>query len=66
MNKIEAFIHEKNMSMTRLAEVLDYDVSYISLVVNGKRPITDAFRWRWLEAFGPSALRVLNGDSEPQ
>ena len=61
MNQIERFLEEKSMTQTKLAEVLGYDVSYVNQVINGKRPITDAFRWRWMEAFGVMALRALNG-----
>ena len=36
----------------------------VSGIVNGKRKPTDAFRWRWMEAFGGGALKVLNGDDD--
>jgi plasmid maintenance system antidote protein VapI len=64
MNQINAFLMEKNMTQTHLAELLEYDVSYVNQIINGKRPITDAFRWRWQEAFGSKALRVLNGEDD--
>ena len=66
MNTIKEFMHEKGMTQAELAEKLGYSQPHIANIINGKDPVTDKFRWRWLEAFGPSALRVLNGDSEPQ
>ncbi len=52
------------MTQRQLADQLDYDLSYVNQIINGKRKPTDAFRWRWQEAFGTKALRVLNGDDE--
>ena len=65
MNQIERFLRDKEMTQGKLADVLGYDVSYVNQIINGKRKVTDAFRWRWMEAFGAAALRVLennNGD----
>lgn len=64
MNKIGDFLHEKNMTQAELAKTLQYDLSYINQIVNGKRRVTNSFRWRWQEAFGTRALRVLNGEDE--
>lgn len=64
MNKIPEFLREHNMSQGELARRMKVDPSLISRVVNGKRPINDAFRWRWVETFGPSSIRVLNGSDE--
>lgn len=38
------------------------DPAYFSNVIDGM--IAEEEQGRWLEAFGPSALKVLNGDSE--
>lgn len=51
------------MTQAELAAKLNFHQSYISMVIKGDRPITDAFRWRWQEAFGARALRVLNGET---
>ncbi len=52
------------MTQTELAAKLGYDVSHVSMVIRGQRRITDGFRWRWQEAFGAKAMKVLNGDDE--
>lgn len=66
MNTIKDFLHQKGMTQAELAEKLGYEQSHIAMVISGQRRITDGFRWRWLEAFGPSALRVLNGNGDEQ
>ena len=62
MNTIKEFMHEKGLTQAELAEKLGYSQPHIANIINGKDPINDKFRWRWLEAFGVSAMRVLNGD----
>lgn len=64
MNTIKDFIKERGMTQTELADKLGYEQSHVAMVISGKRRVTDGFRWRWLEAFGPSALHVLNGDDD--
>lgn len=64
MNTIKDFINQKGMTQTELAAKLGYDVSHVSMVIRGQRRITDGFRWRWQEAFGAKAMKVLNGDDE--
>lgn len=66
MNKINQFLKDKDMTQGQLAERLGYDLSYVNQIINGKRKPTDAFRWRWMEAFGAEAVRVLNGDGHTQ
>ena len=62
MNTIKQFLHEKGLTQGQAAELLGYSQNYINQVINGKMEPTAAFRWRWQEAFGAGALRVLNGD----
>lgn len=64
MNTISQFLKDKGMTQRQLADQLDYDLSYVNQIINGKRKPTDAFRWRWQEAFGTRALKVLNGDDD--
>jgi transcriptional regulator with XRE-family HTH domain len=66
MNTIKEFMHEKRLTQAELAEKLGYTQPHIANIINGKAEINDKFRWRWLEAFGPSALRVLNGDDKQE
>jgi len=64
MNKIDEFLAEKNMTQTELATRLGYDLSYVNQIINGRKRITDAFRWRWQEAFGAKAQSYLNGSDQ--
>ena len=64
MNKINEFLAEKSMTQTELAARLGYDLSYVNQIINGRKRITDAFRWRWQSEFGARALRVLNGEDD--
>ena len=64
MNKINQFLKDRDMTQGQLAEKLGYDLSYVNQIINGKRHPTNAFRWRWMETFGASALRVLNGEDD--
>lgn len=61
MNTIKQFLHEKGLTQGQVAELLGYSQNYVNQVANGKMEPTSAFRWRWQEAFGSEALRVLNG-----
>jgi len=62
MNTIKDFFHEKGLTQGQVAELLGYTQNYVNQVANGKIKPTPAFRWRWQEAFGGGALRVLDGD----
>lgn len=64
MNTIKEFMHEKGLTQAELAAKLGYTQPHIANVINGKDPITDKFRWRWHEAFGAKAMKVLNGDDD--
>ena len=64
MNTIKQFLHEKGLTQGQAAELLGYSQNYINQVINGKMEPTAAFRWRWQEAFGAKALRVLNGGDD--
>ena len=46
MNTISQFLKDKGMTQRQLADQLDYDLSYVNQIINGKRKPTDAFRWR--------------------
>lgn len=61
MNTIKQFLHEKGLTQGQVADLLGYSQNYVNQVANGKMEPTPAFRWRWQEAFGGEALRVLNG-----
>lgn len=56
-------MHERGLTQADLAEMLGYTQPHIANIVNGKAIISDKFRWRWHEAFGSKAMRVLNGDN---
>lgn len=64
MNKITDFLDKNSMTQGQLADRLDYDLSYVNQIINGRRQISDAFRWRWLTEFGITAMSYLNGDAE--
>ena len=64
MNKITEFLAEKSMTQAELAARLGYDLSYVNQIINGRKRVTDAFRWRWQNEFGAKAQRYLNGDDQ--
>lgn len=59
-HKIRQFLTEKNMTQAELADLLGYSESLMSLVINGKRPVSYALRYKWLEQFGIAALTYLD------
>ncbi len=61
MNTIKTFLHERNMTQTELADKLGVQPSYVSMIISGDRAVSDAFRWRWLSAFG-QPLEDTNGN----
>jgi transcriptional regulator with XRE-family HTH domain len=62
MNKIKDFIAQRELSQVQMARDLGYSEEYLSRVINGKSNMTDAFRWRFLEVYGITAMGALNGD----
>lgn len=64
MNKIKSYLDEHNMTQGQLAARLGYDLSYVNQIINGRKRVTDAFRWRWQNEFGAKAQRYLNGDDQ--
>lgn len=65
MNQLRSFLSERNMTQTELAERLDFRSSYISMIISGKRPLTDTFRWRFMQAFGADPANSVLEQSEP-
>ena len=57
-------MQEKGLTQAELAAKLGYSQPHIANVINGKTPVNDKLRWRWQEAFGHKALKVLNGDDD--
>ena len=66
MNKIREFLAENQLTQVEAAKRLKYSPEYLNRIIHGGDELTPAFRWRWLETFGPDTLRYLNGDAEPQ
>ncbi len=64
MNTIKEFMRERGYTQAELAEKLGYSQAHIANLANGKDTVSDKFRWRWVEVFGPAALKVLNGGDD--
>jgi plasmid maintenance system antidote protein VapI len=58
MNNLKTWLTHKNMTQGELAEALGYSRIYIHLIVNGKRPITPAFEWKFYKRFGGAEQRA--------
>ncbi len=63
-DRLVAWMHDKGMKQKDLAKALGFETSYISMIVSGQRVITDAFRWRFAQAFGFDVAAELFGDGE--
>ena len=64
MNTIKDFMRERGYTQTELADKLGYSQPHIANLINGKDQVSDKFKWRWLEVFGPSALRYVDGGED--
>ena len=63
MNRIKEFMDERHMSQAELARQLGISEGMVSLLIHGKREVSDAMRWRWQETFGARVVvNYLNGD----
>lgn len=50
--RLQEWIKENDFTLSDFGKEVGFHRSTISLVVNGKRPITNNFRWKFREAFG--------------
>ena len=66
IDKLRVFMAARNLDQTRLAEAMGVSISIVSYILNGKRPITGGFKWKFTAAFGHDVARVVfdNHDSE--
>ena len=61
---LKTWLEKQNITQAELAKRLGHSFEYVNRVVNGKMPITDAFRWRFAQAFGFDVAEQLFGDGE--
>jgi len=66
MNKLRIWMRENHITQAQLADRLGYHRVTVAKIINGMIPLTDAFRWRFAQAFGFDLAAELfgNGDSE--
>ena len=62
--KLIAWMELENMTGDNLAEAMDVDPGYISMIRLGKRPVTPSFRWKFGERFGFDLALKLFGKRE--
>ncbi len=62
MNKIKDFIAQRGLTQVQVARDLGYSEEHLSRVINGRETLSDAFRWRFLEVYGITAMSALNGE----
>jgi transcriptional regulator with XRE-family HTH domain len=61
-----AWKEQQGLSVTELARRLGLDPGYISRILNGERPVGDAFVGRFAQVFGfDEAARVFGAAGEP-
>lgn len=64
MERLHQFMQENDLSQAELARRLGCSDELISMVLSGKRTLTNNLRWRFAEVFGfDTAQRVFG--SEP-
>ncbi len=66
MEQLARFMQERNLTQAELARQLQVTPELVSLVLNGKRPITGTFRWHFGQAFGfDTAQQVFSVEPPP-
>jgi len=58
---LETFLQKEKLSVSDLARRVDLAVPHVWRMVKGLTPVSDAFRWRFQQAFGVDAAQRVFG-----
>lgn len=64
MDRLYKFMQERGFSQSELARQMGYTSELISMMLSGKRPISNSFRWRFGEVFGFEIAQQVFGELE--
>ena len=63
MNKYQMWLQVEGLTDREIAEALAIDPSYAWMIRNGRKPISDSFKWRFAEVYGFALAAKLFGDT---
>jgi len=68
LERLAGWMAEQELSNPGLAEHLGLHRSYVYMIAQGQRPITNTFRWRFAEVFGHELAQTMfaNGATEEE
>ncbi len=61
MSELKNFLHAQDLSVTLLAKRVKMSVPHVWRMVNDQSAVSDAFRWRFQQAFGAEASERVFG-----
>jgi len=61
--RLIAWLIRNDMTQSELARELGYSLNYINMIVHGRRPICNSFKWRFAEKFGSHQAAYLFSDN---
>jgi transcriptional regulator with XRE-family HTH domain len=64
MDRLRQFMQDHDLSQAELARRLECTDELISMVLSGKRPLTNNLRWRFAKVYGFDTAQQVFG-SEP-
>ena len=63
--RLVAWLIRNNMTQSNLSRRLGYSLNYVNMIVHGRRPICDSFKWRFATEFGQDeAARLFANNKE--
>ena len=66
LERLRQFLTERKMTQRELASQMDLREEYLSRILAGKTPLTDAFIGRFAAAFGFDTAKAVFAEPEPQ
>lgn len=66
LTQLIAFKESKGLTWTALAEQLGFDLSYLSRIANGERPVSDSFIGKFAQVFGYDVAAQVFGNGQPE
>jgi transcriptional regulator with XRE-family HTH domain len=64
IDRLEVWMMARGMTRTDLAHDLSVSLALVSLVLAGKRNPSDKLKWKFAEAYGHDAARVVFGNGQ--
>lgn len=65
LRNLGAWMKAQGLNSSSMADKMGYDRTYIFRLLTGERPVTAAFKWKFLEAFGTAPTNAVFYGRQP-